>query len=300
MDAVTEIERVSGEQPLLVTGATGYVGTKLIAELVRRGLPVRAMARRPERVSVAGVPAVPGDVTSGEGLREALAGCVTAFYLIHSMGSDAEDFAERDRRAAHTFGAAAQDAGVGRVIYLGGLGDAGDSEHLASRAEVAEILAAYVPELVHVRAAMIVGPGSGSFEILRHLVERLPVMLSPRWLETRTQPVAIGDVVRALAELATRDDVPAEVQLGGADVLTYRDMLIRYAAVTGRRRPRILPVPFLTPRLSSHWIVLVTPVNGGLVRPLVEGLRTETVVTAPPPPGINDSPLGFDDAVRAG
>jgi uncharacterized protein YbjT (DUF2867 family) len=282
----------------LVTGASGYVGTQLVGELRRRHVPVRALVRSPENVHLAGVDVRQGDAVSGEGLPHALEGCDVAYYLIHSMAAGG-DFAARDRRAAHTFGAAARDAGLERIVYLGGLGSTSDSEHLASRAEVAEILAQYVPQLVHVRAAMIIGPGSGSFEILRHLVERLPVMLSPRWLETRTQPVAIDDVVRVLAELGARDTVPDEVQVGGSDVLTYREMLVRYADATGRRRPRILPVPLLTPRLSSHWIVLVTPVGSGLVKPLVEGLRTETVVQEPPPAGINDAPMGFDDAVRA-
>lgn len=284
--------------PQLVTGASGYVGSQLLAELRRRGVSVRALARDPAKMRGAGVEVARGDAVSGEGLADALAGCEVAYYLIHSMGRGG-DFAARDRRAAHNFGAAARDAGVQRVIYLGGLGSERDSEHLASRAEVAEILSQYVPQLVHVRAAMIIGPGSGSFEILRHLVHRLPVMLSPRWLDTRTQPVAIDDVVRALAELGVRDDAPDEVQVGGADVLTYREMLTRYASATDRRPPRIVPVPVLTPRLSSYWIQLVTPVDGGLVKPLVEGLRTETVVQTPPPPGINDDPLGFDAAVRA-
>lgn len=284
--------------PQLVTGASGYVGSQLVAELRRRRVSVRALVRDPARVPLAGVDVRRGDAVSGEGLDEALGGCSAAYYLIHSMGSGG-DFAQRDRLAAHNFGAAAREAGVRRVVYLGGLGDEADSEHLASRAEVAWILSQYVPELVHVRAAMIIGPGSGSFEILRHLVERLPVMLSPRWLETRTQPVAICDVVRALADLGTRPEAPPEVQLGGSDVLTYREMLTRYAQATGRRPPRIVPVPVLTPRLSSYWIRLVTPVDGGLVKPLVQGLRTETVVRVPPPAGVNDAPLGFDAAVRA-
>ena len=290
--------RVDAYMPHLVTGAGGYVGSQLVAELQRRRVPLRALVRDAARWRVAGVQVCQGDAVSGEGLAAALAGCDVAYYLIHSMGAGG-DFAALDRRAAHTFGAAARDAGVGRIVYLGGLGEEDDSEHLASRAEVARILAGYVPGTVHARAAMIIGPGSGSFEILRHLVHRLPVMLSPRWLNTRTQPIAIGDVVRALADLGALQDAPAEVQLGGSDVLSYRQMLTRYADATGHRRPRILPVPVLTPRLSSYWIRLVTPVSGGLVTPLVEGLRTETVVQEAPPAGINDAPMGFEDAVRA-
>ena len=285
--------------PHLVTGASGYVGSQLVAELRRRGVPVRGLVRDPSKARLAGIDVRRGDAESGEGLADALAGCEVAYYLIHSMGAGG-DFAARDRRAAHAFGAAARDAGLERVVYLGGLGDEDDSEHLASRAEVARILAGYVRGTVHVRAAMIIGPGSGSYEILRHLVERLPVMLSPKWLDTRTQPVAIADVVRALADIGADEDAPPpEIQLGGADVLTYRQMLTRYADATGRRRPRIVPVPVLTPRLSSYWIRLVTPVGGGLVKPLVEGLRTETVVRTPPPAGVNENPLGFDAAVRA-
>ena len=185
------------------------------------------------------------------------------------------------------------------MIYLGGLGDDTTSEHLRSRHEVAVLLRERVPEFVYVRAAMIVGEGSASFEMLRHLVRRLPVMIAPRWLDTRTQPIAIGDVARALADLAERPEVPGEVQLGGADALSYRDMIRRTASVLGRRSPVVIRVPLLTPRLSSYWVALVTPVDVGLVRPLVDGLREEMVVRDAPPAGINDAPLGFDDAVRA-
>ncbi|MCW2984297.1 MAG: NAD-dependent epimerase/dehydratase family protein, partial [Conexibacter sp.] len=245
---------------------------------------------------------VEGDVLEGTGLAEAAGGADVAYYLVHSMGGGDgdEDFAARDRRAARTFGEAMARAGVARTIYLGGLeGGDEDSEHLRSRQEVATVLAEVVPELVHVRAAMIVGDHSASFLMLRGLVERLPVMITPKWLETRSQPVAIADVVATLAALAVRDDAPAEVQLGGADVLTYREMLRRVAAVMDRRQPLLLPVPLFTPRLSSYWVALVTPVDLALVQPLVEGLNSETVVREPPPAGLNDDPLGFDEAVRA-
>lgn len=283
--------------PLLVTGANGYVGSQLVAELLERGEPVRAMVRSPAKARLPGGADVRrGDALSGDGLDDALRGCDAAVYLIHSMGSRG-DFAARDRRAAATFGAACARAGVARVVYLGGL--EGASEHLASREETASVLGAHVEELVHVRAGMVIGPGSASFEILRHLGDRLPVMITPSWLETRSQPVAIADVVRVLADLTRTENPPREVELGGADVLSYREMLARYAKVRGRRPPRMIRWPLLSPRLSSYWIALVTPAPLGLIRPLVDGLRSETIVRHPPPPGINDAPAGFDEAVRA-
>jgi uncharacterized protein YbjT (DUF2867 family) len=289
--------------PTLVTGASGYVGGFLIQELLERGRHVRALARDPAKATQPAVVDVRGgDAVSGRGLREALEGCRTAYYLIHSMGGGAGgDFARRDREAAVNFGEAARDAGVERVIYLGGLGPTGAdaSEHLRSRHEVAELLRQRVPQLTYVRAAMIIGPGSASFEMLRHLVKRLPVMITPRWVDTRSQPVAVADVVAALADVAELEDAPDEVQLGGADVLTYREMMGRAAKVLGRRTPAIVPVPVLSPRLSSYWVSLVTPVETGLVRPLVDGLKSEMVVEQRPPAGINDHPKGFEDAVRA-
>jgi uncharacterized protein YbjT (DUF2867 family) len=284
--------------PILLTGASGYVGGALLPALLERGHRVRALARDPDsREWPTGAKPVQGDAISGKGLREALDGCRTAYYLIHSMGGKrAADFAAQDREAATNFGEAAKAAGVQRVIYLGGLGH-GDSEHLRSREEVAGMLAARVP-VVHARAAMVIGPGSASFDMLRHLVERLPLMLAPRWVDTRTQPIALRDMVAALADLAERDEVPSEVQLGGADVLTYREMMLRAAAVMGRRR-LIVGVPVLTPRLSSYWVSLFTPIDTGIIRPLVDGLSAEMVVEQEPPSGINDDPLGFEDAVRA-
>lgn len=292
---------------VLVTGATGYVGGRLIPRLIEAGHAVRALARRPEQARLpAEVEVVRGDVVSGEGLADALAGVEVAHYLVHSMGGRSTrpgDFADLDRRAAEHFGAAAARAGIRRLVYLGGLEsttvDAEASAHLRSRQEVAAVLAHHVPTTVHVRAAMVIGAGSSSFLMLRGLVERLPAMICPRWIDTRTQPVAIADVEATLTALVDHPDPPTEIQLGGADVLTYCEMMRRYATVIGRRRPVIVRVPVLSPTLSSYWVSLVTLVEPGLARPLVQGLSAEMVVRESPPAGINDRPLGFEAAVRA-
>ena len=284
--------------PILLTGASGYVGSHLLTGLTEAGYAVRALTRDPDGHDFPpGTEVVKGDAFSGDGIEAALEGVKTAYYLIHSMGSDADDFAERDREAAAGFAKAAKRAGVERVIYLGGL--AGKSEHLRSREETADALAEHGPETIHVRAAMVIGTGSDSFEIVRHLVNHLPVMIAPRWIDTRTQPVAIADAVKALIAIAAADEVPPEIQLGGADVLTYREMMARYASLTGHRHRPLFKVPVMTPRISSYWVALFTPVKLGVIQPLVEGLGQEMLVTDPPPAGINDDPMGYDAAVRA-
>lgn len=294
--------QTTAPERILLTGATGAIGGRLLPALLERDAPVRALVRNPGKAALpSAVETVQGDVFAGKGLDAALEGVDVAYYLVHAMGrGNKGDFAELDRRGAHAFGAAAGRAGVRRVIYLGGLGGRGEEEshHLQSRAEVAKILAAHVPEPVHARAAMVIASDSQSFVILKHLVSRLPVMICPEWVGTSSQPISARDVVSALRALSEVDGVPDEVQLGGAEVLTYREMMLRTADALGRRRPPMVPVPFMTPKLSSLWVSLFGGVEYPLVRPLVDGLRAEMIVREPPPAGVNDAPLGFDAAVR--
>ncbi|MFF8835616.1 SDR family oxidoreductase [Streptomyces sp. NPDC015130] len=294
----------------LVTGPGGYIGGRLVPELLDAGHAVRCLARTPahlrdhpwaDRVEI-----VRGDVTDAESLRPALRGVRVAYYLVHSMSSG-RDFEETDRLAARTFAAEARAAGVRRIVYLGGLTPAGRpdeelSPHLRSRAEVGRILLeSGVPTTV-LRAAVVIGSGSASFEMLRYLTERLPVMVTPSWVGTRVQPIAVRDVLRYLVGSARMPaDVSRTFDIGGPDVLTYREMMERYATVARLPRRLILPVPMLTPRLSSHWIGLVTPVPAALARPLAESLRYEVVCAehdiaayVPDPPG---APLPFDRAL---
>ncbi|MFJ9820409.1 SDR family oxidoreductase [Streptomyces sp. NPDC101151] len=303
-------ERAAGSR-CLVAGATGYIGGRLVPELLAAGLRVRCLARDPGKLRdhpwAGEAEVVRGDVTDADSVAEAMQGVDVAYYLVHALGSG-RDFESTDRHAARIFGERAKAAGVRRIVYLGGLTPAGVpdhalSPHLRSRAEVGSILlGSGVPTTV-LRAAVIIGSGSASFEMLRHLTERLPVMITPRWVRTRIQPIAVRDVLRILVGSA---DMPARVNrafdIGGPDVLTYRDMMIRYAAVAGLPRRVVLPVPVLTPGLSSHWVGLVTPVPASLARPLTESLRHEVVchehdieAYVPNPPG---HPLSFDEAVR--
>ena len=268
---------------VLVTGATGYVGGRLVPRLLEAGRRVRVLARDPSRLAgrpwVEAVEVVRGDVLDPSTLPAALNGVEVAYYLVHSMGEQAA-FAARDREAARAFGLAARDAGVERIVYLGGLGAAetGLSDHLRSRQETGDALRSGGVPVTEFRAAVIVGSGSISFEMIRWLVERLPVMICPRWVFQRIQPVAITDV---LSYLVAAPDVPESadriVEIGGSDVLTYRDMMLGYAARRGLRR-HLVPVPVLTPRLSSHWVRWMTPVPAAIARPLVEGLRNEVIV----------------------
>ena len=268
----------------LVTGATGYIGGRLVPELLAAGYTVRCMARDPGKLADRpwsdDIEVAKADVSDPAALRKALADCDVAYYLIHSLGTGSS-FEQRDRDAARAFADAAREAGVKRIVYLGGMisGQEGDlSPHLRSRAEVGDILLDSGVPTAALQAAVIIGSGSASFEMLRYLTERLPAMITPKWVTTRIQPIAVRDVLRYLVGAATLPaDVNRRFDIGGPDVLTYADMMRRYAAVA-KLPPRLLvSVPVLTPSLSSHWVGLVTPVPSGLARPLVESLRVEVV-----------------------
>jgi uncharacterized protein YbjT (DUF2867 family) len=270
---------------IAVAGSTGYIGGLLCKRLRKDGQEVRALARKPERaanLTEVGCDVVQADVLDPTSLNSALEGAEVAYYLVHSMGrgSDDGDFARRDIQGAENFAAAAAAAGVRRIVYLGGLGEG--SKHLASRHATAEALRAGSVPVTYFRAAAVIGAGSESFLTVFYLVKRLPLMITPRWVTTKTQPIAIGDTVDHLAAAADVSlAVDREIQIGGPDVTTYGGMIDELAVALGRRPPRRMVVPVLTPALSSLWIGLVTPVDAGVARPLIEGLTAETVVTDP-------------------
>lgn len=270
-----------------VIGATGYVGGRLVPELLAAGHSVRCLARNPDRLSgvdwADDVDIVAADVLDRESLERALSGIDAIYYLVHAMGNDG-DFETTDRLGAENTRRAAESSGVTRIVYLGGLGDDDPealSNHLASRHEVGAVLAAGPVPVTELRAAVIIGSGSASFEMLRHLAEVLPAMICPRWVTmTRCQPIAIADVLRYLVAVVDLPEAAGEIlEIGGPDVLSYRDMMDRYSAIAGLRRRLIVPVPLLTPRLSSHWVNLVTPLPYSLARPLVGSLINDVTVS---------------------
>jgi uncharacterized protein YbjT (DUF2867 family) len=294
---------------VLVAGATGYIGRLLALELAAEGSPPRVMARSPGKardLAEAGCEVAPGDVLRRETLAAPLQGVECAYYLVHSMGRGASggggegDFAERDRRGAENFAAAAAAAGVERIVYLGGLSDGG-SKHLESRHATAGYLGSTGVPVTYLRAAAVIGAGSESFRTVFFLVKRLPVMITPRWTTTRTQPIAIADVIAYLAQ--SREGAAAagrSIEIGGPDVTTYGGMMDAMAVAMDRRPPRKLPVPFLTPFLSSKWIGLVTPVDAEVAKPLIEGASTETVVKDTSGMELFDvSPTPLEVAMRA-
>lgn len=267
---------------ILLTGATGYVGGRLLHRLEARGESVRCLVRRPEALAgrhAATTTLIKGSIDDPAALAASLSGARAAYYLVHSMGGTRR-FEEADRQAAERFGRAAREAGVGRIVYLGGLGHGRDlSRHLASRQETGTILAASGVPVLELRASIVIGSGSLSFEMIRALVERLPVMTVPRWAAVRAQPIAIEDVIDYLVSALDVDLPRGEiVEIGGTDVVSYLDLMREYARQAGLRR-WMLPVPVLTPRLSSLWLGLVTPLYAPVGRKLIDSLRNETVVT---------------------
>lgn len=272
-----------GSRLVLITGATGYVGGRLVPRLLEAGYRVRCLVRDPQRLQgrpwLGRVEVVQGDVLKPESLPDAMRGVDVAYYLIHSMNGSA-DFHRRDLIAARHFGNAANAAHVGRIIYLGGLGypEADLSQHLRSRQQTGGMLQEAGVPVTEFRAAIIVGSGSVSFEMIRYLTERIPVMICPRWVFTQVQPIGIRNVLEYLvAALETPESAGQVIEIGGSDVLSYGDMMLGYARVRGLRRV-LMPVPVLTPGLSAYWVHWVTPIPAEIARPLIEGLRNEVVV----------------------
>nr|WP_221203870.1 NAD(P)H-binding protein [Modestobacter versicolor] len=281
----------------MVTGASGFVGGRLAPALEEAGHEVRAMTRNPDRYSGAGT-AVAGDVGDEASLRTALEGCDAAYYLVHSL--DSADFQERDARAARSFGRAAADAGVRRIVYLGGLGDDSDdlSAHLRSRRQVEQLLAEGGVPVTVLRAGIVVGHGGVSWEMTRQLVAHLPAMITPRWVHTRTQPIAVADVVRYLVGVLEAPEAEGRVlEVGGPEVLEYLEMLTRVAEIQGRRL-LIVPVPLLSPQLSSRWLSLVTSVDLQTGRSLIDSMTNEVVVRDDAIRRIVPfEPMSYDEAV---
>jgi uncharacterized protein YbjT (DUF2867 family) len=292
----------------LVTGSTGYIGSRLVPELLARGHRVAAMARTPAKLDDVpwhdDVDVVRGDLTDPGSLTAAFDGVDVVYYLAHAMGTS-DDFVAAEREAAINVVTAAKRAGVGRIVYLSGLHPAGAelSRHLQSRTAVGDILIESGIETIVLQAGVVIGSGSASFEMIRHLTDRLPVMTTPKWVHNKIQPIAVRDVLHYLAEAAeTPVPVSRTWDVGGPDVLEYGDMMQVYAQVAGLRRRRILVLPFLTPTIASWWVGLVTPIPSGLARPLVESLHCDAVAgehdidefIAPPPGG----PMRYRESVE--
>lgn len=291
---------------VLVTGATGYIGGRLIPLLLDHGIEVRAATRDPSRLSLAPwrdrIEVAEADVELGHEIRSALDGCDAAFYLIHAMGATTEDFAERDRRAATNFLKAAEQVGLGRIVYLGALGNEEEdlSLHLRSRHEIGEILASGSIPVTEFRAAIIIGSGSVSFELIRHLTEVLPVMFRPQWTRTLCQPIAVRNVLQILVR--SLDDPSADnhvYEIGGPDVLTYEQMIQIYAEEAGLRHRLVIPVPLFSNRLAPRVISLITPLVEPMIQPLLESLSHDVVVREATPPYLDEIQMfSYREGVR--
>ncbi len=285
-EITTQESNLKGQKPVLVIGATGYVGNRLVPRLLDAGYRVRASARSLDKLrnrawsNHPNLEVVEADVFDVASLTKALEGCWAAYYFVHSMNPQTADFAKADRSAAEAMIKAAEFAQLERIIYLSGLGEENSnlSKHLRSRAEVAKILQSGKVPVTILRAAMIIGSGSASFEILRYLVERLPIMVTPRWVDTPSQPIAIRNVLFYLIGCLEKDETTGKTfDIGGPEVVRYRDLMQLYTEEAGLKKRLIVPVPVFTPKLSSHWIHLVTPVPSFIARPLAEGLRNPCV-----------------------
>lgn len=291
---------------VLVTGATGYIGGRLVPRLLDGGFEVRCMTRDPDQLTLDPwrdrVEVVAADALAPHTLESALAGCDAAFYLIHAMGISAGRFAELDRQAARNFAEAAETAGLKRIVYLGGLGSEADvlSAHLASRQEVGQILASGGTPVTEIRAAVIIGSGSVSFEMIRHLTEILPVIMRPRWMRSRCQPIAVRNVLEILVSVIDEPEpVDRVYDVGGPDILTYEELMQGYAVVAGLRKRVVIPLPIFSARLSSLFVALATPLPSGISSSLIDSLLNNVVVTHDSPPGFEPSTLlPYREAVR--
>ncbi|MHC5141838.1 MAG: NAD(P)H-binding protein, partial [Planctomycetota bacterium] len=271
------------KRKILVTGATGYIGSHFVPRLLDEGYDVRVMVRQVKKIQnfdwKKKVEVIEADALNPDSLNRALEGIWSAYYLIHSMAAG-RDFEKRDCQAALNFAKAAKTEGLERILYLGGLGDSRSklSSHLRSRQEVGAILADSGIPVTEFRAGIIVGAGSLSFEMIRYLTERVPLMVCPKWVFTKTQPISINDVLRYLTgALLNSDSVGRVIEIGGKDILTYRDLMLVYARQRGLKR-FIIRVPVLTPKLSSYWVHLVTPIPSSMAVPLIKGLKNEVIV----------------------
>lgn len=289
------------EGTVLVTGANGFIGKRLVKALLADGYNVRCLVRRPDAILPAGATVAVGDLLEPGGLYAPFRGIDTAFYLVHSMGGGMAGFERRDRQAAEYFTATADKAGVRRVIYLGGMGETGTglSKHLASRLEVARLLGKGSFQTTFLRAPVIIGAGGASYEMIKALVERLPLMIAPRWVSTRTQPIAVADVISYLVGCLREERTAGETfDIGGPEILSYRQMMDRFAGIKGKSII-ILVVPLLTLKLSSYWLGLFTPVKPSIAMPLIEGVRNEMICRDLRIRELIPFPLtGFDEAIR--
>lgn len=277
------------EDRVLILGGTGFIGRRLLKALAAKQIKLRLLARNPAKAADlvpegADVEIVKGDLIEQKGLEEALTGIHSAYYLVHSLGGKVifsnTDFALKDKQAAQFFLKIADAKGLQRVIYLGGLGETGKdlSEHLKSRAEVADVLSSGRTLATILRAAVIIGAGGASYEMLRYLVERLPIMTCPKWINTRIQPIAVGDVIEYLVGCLLNPRTAGQIfDIGGPEVLTYRKMMDLYAEARGLAKRIIIDIPLLTPKLSAYWVDLVTPIPSGIAHPLIEGMKNEVV-----------------------